>query len=293
MRSKINFLRNTSFLFAGIVTMIFIVLVFFFNNFQNQHDSLLKNELNALGSPEQQRELCMFNQSQDSSTTAEMNIQMWNEIQKIPSEEDLFNTENTEPWTCLGPFGMYFPDNNITYAGRIKNIEPPKGSKPLRVAAASGGLWEYQNMVPVPISENLSSQLTTTFVTDPMNDDHIIVGTGEFGYRGSGTGIWYTFDRGETWNQASVNPVPNQVLHIEYSPGSTSVLHAATNEGYFQSNDNGMTWTHKAYGTVTDVSVNSVNPDIIYIGTYWQGVYKSTDGGNTFSLLSGTGLPSQ
>jgi photosystem II stability/assembly factor-like uncharacterized protein len=77
--------------------------------------------------------------------------------------------------------------------------------------------------------------------------------------------------------------------------------------GVFRTTDGGTTWTpitdgQIPLGSIGSIAVAELNPDIIYVGTgsdgvrsnvsTGRGIYKSTNGGDTFAKIS-TGLPTE
>jgi len=217
--------------------------------------------------------------------------QMWADVKQMPSEEEFSATKEVKPWICLGPYGMKVKNEMTFWAGRVKEIEPPTSTKSLRVGAASGGLWEYFYLLPVPLSDEITSQVVTTFATDPLNDDHIILGTGEWKLR-SGTGMFETFDGGISWsNVTTIFPVPPYFYHIRYAPSNPSIIYAATAYGCFRSDNNGQTWNWIFSGHCTDIAINSNDPNIIFTASWGDAVYKSINGGAAWEKISNAGLP--
>ena len=112
-----------------------------------------------------------------------------------------------------------------------------------------------------------TSQASSTFVTNPGNKNIIFAGTGEESQR-TGTGLWKTTNEGNNWTNIPMSPMPYAFYRIKYTPGNTSIMHAATDVGYFQSTDGGSSWTRKFTGNITDVSINPANTNDLYI-TKW------------------------
>lgn len=77
---------------------------------------------------------------------------------------------------------------------------------------------------------------------------------------------------------------------VSLDPQQMSVLYCAIAwKGVFKSTDSGTTWTKVAEGNYADVAVDPTNTEILWaIRNYGQtnfGVYKSTNGGNSFSKI--------
>ena len=69
---------------------------------------------------------------------------------------------------------------------------------------------------------------------------------------------------------------------------------AGSNGGLWKSTDNGLTYEaqfqNEIVNAIGDVDVSYSNPDIVWVGTgnlsYWgEGVFKSTDGGQTWTHM--------
>jgi photosystem II stability/assembly factor-like uncharacterized protein len=241
----------------------------------------------------EKRFFALWNHPYSNGIPPEVQFRIMNEIKALRHEGEL-NPNSTNSWKPLGPFGESYPDSpSIKYAGRVKDIEPPRGGVDLRVGAASGGIWDLQSpSVYTPLSSGLPSAWLGSFTTDPANPNIIYAGTGEPDVMG-GIGLWRTIDGGVSWQQQSFDSdMPWCFYKIRFDPNISGRIHAATSDGYFRSDDNGNTWTLKFAGLISDFAVNVTNSNIMYIaqkspGT--AGILKSTNGGNSFTRI--TALP--
>jgi hypothetical protein len=214
------------------------------------------------------------------------------------------NKNKAGTWTLAGPsFStqpalLNFSGKSYVTSGRVTAlaIDPNcnQGHCRLWLAAAGGGVWRsdkalHNNPQWRWVSEGLPSNAIGTLTYDAATDT-LYAGTGE----------------------------PNAAVDNE------------AGLGLFKSTDGGDTWTHLPAITTTavsgpytgdafkDRSINSVvvdptNPNVLYVGSMsglrgissvlsagvvgaptplpGRGVYKSTDGGQTFTYLNGTTLP--
>lgn len=197
-------------------------------------------------------------------------------------------------WELLGPWGASQPSLAIyKYSGRVTDMElTSTNNDDLKVMAASGNLWKYQagTLVGECISNALNSPNGGAILSDPLNTNTIFVGTGEPSIT-SGTGLWKTIDGGVTWSNIVMTPTPASFYRLLYDPNNANKIHAATSTGYYRSDDAGATWTRFKTGNCTDVVVDFTTGINVYIAIWSQGLFKSTDGGDTFLTLNSGGAP--
>lgn len=190
--------------------------------------------------------------------------------------------------------------------------------------AASGGLWKTTDGGAVwkPLWDKFpeASPAVGAVAVAPSNPNIVYAGTGEINIRGNvltGNGLYKSTDAGKTWAYAGLRDT--QVIgRIIVDPKNPDRLFIAAlghtfgpnkERGIYRSTDGGKTWENvlhvdeKTGGS--DVAFDRTNPNILYAGM-WQayrhpwimesggagsGLYKSTDGGSTWTRLSGNGLP--
>ncbi len=153
-------------------------------------------------------------------------------------------------WRSIGPANM---------SGRVTDVEGlPSPSKTFYAAAATGGIWKTTNN-------------GTTF--RPVFQNERVVSLGDIAIAPSDTlQIW-----AGTGEEDSRNSI---------SPGG----------GIYKSTDGGLTWELKGLeGTehIGRIVVHPTNPDIVWVaalGALWRsnperGLYKTTDGGDTWELV--------
>jgi len=119
-------------------------------------------------------------------------------------------------------------------------------------------------------------------------------------------GIFKTSNHGTTWESIFDNEVTSSIGDIAIAPSNPNVVYVGTGEannrqssswgyGMYRSEDAGKTWTHLGLEKTQHIGrvvVDPTNPDTVYVaalGRLWgpnpeRGLYKSTDGGKTWTL---------
>ena len=190
------------------------------------------------------------------------------------------------------------------------------------VGAASGGIWKTEdgglNWKPIFDDKDVHSIGSITIA--PSDKQVIYAGTGESSIRSNvsiGNGVWKSDDGGETWNHSGLKN-SGRIGRIIVHPDDADVAFAAVlghgyspqkERGIWKTVDGGKTWKQVLHVNdktgASDIEMNPENPRILYAGMWelelktWQrvsggpgsGLYKSTDGGETWKKLEGSELP--
>ncbi len=104
-------------------------------------------------------------------------------------------------------------------------------------------------------------------------------------YAGLSTGAVYrSADRGQTWTRAGTVPRGGSINALAQDPEKAGRLFAATGGGGFLSEDRGASWKDLQIGGTNGVSILSLaidpwKPAILLAGTRGRGIFRSTDGG--------------
>ena len=101
-------------------------------------------------------------------------------------------------------------------------------------------------------------------------------------YRGGPDGGWEQLTKGL--------PSPVSVQAITVHPTDSNVVFVGAQDGVFRSQDGGTSWERSAFPAglqVWSVAVHPRNPQVVYAGTSPVGVFRSDDGGRTFTPLPG------
>jgi len=209
-------------------------------------------------------------------------------------------------------------------SGRVVDIDAnPADPAEFYVAFATGGLWYTANngLSFTPIFDNNDNLFMGDIAVD-WKTKTIWVGTGEVNSSRSsyaGNGVYKSRDNGKTWEYLGL-PETHHIGKILLHPTDPNTVWVAAlghlysfnkERGVYKTTDGGKTWKQTLAiddktGAV-DIDIDPTNPNIVYASMWYRtrtawnfeeggktsGIYKSTDGGNTWTLLSkeGSGLP--
>ncbi|NNF26606.1 MAG: glycosyl hydrolase, partial [Gemmatimonadetes bacterium] len=185
--------------------------------------------------------------------------------------------------------------------------------------ATGGGLWKTSDggltWSPVTDGKIGSASIGAVQVCE-ADPDVLYIGGGETQIRGNiqqGDGVYKSTDAGETWEHLGLEETQN-IARIRIHPQNCDVAwvaafgkHSAENpeRGVYKTVDGGETWDlvlHKSpKAGATDLVMDATNPDVLYASIWeaWRkswgassggedsGLYKSTDGGETWNEITG------
>ena len=125
----------------------------------------------------------------------------------------------------------------------------------------------------------------------------IYAGTGEWtpgwGPSYGGAGVFVSTDAGATWTQRPAVQSRN-IGKLVVDPTNPQRLWTCGDAGLELSTDGGLTWTTLKTGTISDIVLDPTNANTILIAIEFDGIYRSTNSGTTFTQLtaapSGSGL---
>ena len=165
-----------------------------------------------------------------------------------------------------------------------------------------GGLtWNKTNGIGLPHD---SDSHFDAFLVDPFNPAILYASITTSNHPGFTTTLYQSLDSGASWSAVSAIGLPSgKVQALLIAPTKPATLYAATGiNGLYKSIDGGGHWTMAKRGLPTlwlfvkTLVVDSTNPLTLYAvisgaDSFLDAVYKSTDGGERWTLLRHTGLP--
>ncbi len=212
-------------------------------------------------------------------------------------------------WRAIGPAVM---------GGRTVDIDAVE-KKPWIIYAAIGpsGVWKSENAGVTwnPIFFNEATVSVGDVTIAQSHPEIIWVGTGEATCRNSvtiGDGVYKSIDGGKTWQNMGLKET-RHISRIVINPGDPNIVYVAAmghlwgpNEerGIYKTTDGGKTWKKVLYVNAdtgfADLAMDPADSLILYAAAYeyrrlpyyfssggaGSGIYKTTDGGETWKRLT-------
>ncbi|HEV2608587.1 MAG TPA: hypothetical protein VGT79_11470, partial [Xanthomonadaceae bacterium] len=218
-------------------------------------------------------------------------------------------------WRLLGPFR----------GGRVLAVAGVQGQpQHFYFGAVNGGVWETLDAGRTwqPIFDDQPVGSIGAIAIAPSDPKVIYVGSGEADMRSDiaqGDGMYRSADAGKTWKKIALTD-SQQIGKVIVDPRDANTVFVAAlghpygpnaERGVFRSRDGGAHWDRvlgkdDVTGAI-DLAFEPGNPQVVY-AAMWQarrtpwnvyppasgpgsGLYKSSDGGSTWSQVSGNGFP--
>lgn len=217
------------------------------------------------------------------------------------------------PWKPVGPKGNF---DTSDFNGRLTGIHIRKIGVAafIYTGACSGGMWLTAANSPSwsSIGETLPNPSVRAFAIHPSNFLEILAGTGDW-RRYPGAGMYRSLNGGTSWDEVILPVTPDSFFRIHYLPTNPNIVVAAcgsrgdaTRGGILRSTRGGVSdswdFAHRdtggeMRGVATDLVLHPTNPSIQYAcllipgSISGRGVYKSTDSGATWTMLTDPSLP--
>lgn len=190
-------------------------------------------------------------------------------------------------WQTIGPF-----TTNVKLGqGRINTfIIDPNNKETFYTGAPAGGLWKSDDSGKnwVPLTDELPQIGISGIAIDERNSDIIYVATGDDDSRDTySVGILKSIDGGENWDKtglefSNTNAITNEIyMH----PDNPDIIWTSSNQGFYKSDDAGLTWSRNLVNNIVDFKLKPGNPEIVYAVSRSK-FYRSTNGGDSFVVIS-------
>ncbi|HSM61522.1 MAG TPA: hypothetical protein VK849_12020 [Longimicrobiales bacterium] len=221
----------------------------------------------------------------------------------------------------------FFARADFRYVGPVGNrvsavIGEPGNPNVYYVGAASGGVFKSADGGHTwhPIFDGQPAQSIGALALAPSDPNVLWAGTGEAFIRSNvsiGNGVYRSTDGGQTWRHMGLER-SGRIGRIAVDPRDPDVVFVAAlghlygpqqERGLYRTRDGGETWERVLFAGedagAVDVVMSPANPRVLFAAT-WQilirpwgrwsggpggGLWRSTDGGDTWTRLEGRGLP--
>jgi photosystem II stability/assembly factor-like uncharacterized protein len=218
-------------------------------------------------------------------------------------------------WRLIGPFR----------GGRaVATAGVPGDPNTFYFGTVDGGIWKTTNagVTWTPVFDHQPVASIGAIAVAPSDPKIIYVGTGESDIRSdlaSGDGLYRSTDGGESWQNVGLRDT-RQISRIVIDPQNANIVYVGAlghaygpnNErGVYESSDGGEHWTRVLdqgpETGIADLAIATDHPNILFASTWhthrppWStyapidaagsGLFRSQDGGNSWTRLAGSGLP--
>ena len=217
-------------------------------------------------------------------------------------------------WRQIGPNGQ---------GGRVDDLAVRPGAPSTYfVGLSTGGVWRTVNNGTTfeSVFDTYGTHSIGALGLAPSDPDILYVGTGEANNRQSssfGEGVYKSSDGGETFTHIGLRETQSIARVLVHPSDPNTVWVAAVGRlfgpnperGVFKSTDGGGTWNKVLYVDedtgATDLVLDPSNPNRLFAATYQRrrsaccfvgggpgsGIWRSDDGGDSWTRLTGNGLP--
>jgi photosystem II stability/assembly factor-like uncharacterized protein len=191
------------------------------------------------------------------------------------------------------------------------------------IGAASGGLWKTQDggVKWAPMTDSLNVSSIGSIAIAPSDPNQVWIGTGEtFVIRPAhamGDGVYRSINAGKSWQHMGLEKT-GRIGRVIVHPDRPEIIYVAAlghtygpqkERGVYRSTNGGKDWEQILFidqGTgAADLAIDPKDPNTLYAAMWsvnintWGlnsggpggGIYKSTDGGDSWVALATQGLP--
>ena len=149
--------------------------------------------------------------------------------------------------------------------------------------------WKKVNtgLIPEQVLEASMALGVNILAVDPQSPETV--------YAGTTNGLFKTANGAESWTRIG-ETLPDQfVSWIAIDPSVTETLYVVGREGIAKSRDGGISWTRMNSGLTTlnmrTITISPHDSQTLYAGTNGSGLYRSTNGGESWTSIPLTVVP--
>ncbi len=210
---------------------------------------------------------------------------------------------STGNWTSMGPTST---TGGYSGLGRLNCVAFRSGdNNTIYTGSPSGGLWKttdggsnWTALTDQNAVIGLSDAIVIAGTTTASDTIYIASGDRDVGSMwalGGGQsndnnsiGILKSIDGGSTWSTTGLTFTASQKRTINRMlvvPNNNDILYAATSVGLYKTSDAGITWTQLVSTEFVDIKLKPGDAQTIYGSTRTGKIYRSTNGGSSFSTV--------
>ncbi len=188
-------------------------------------------------------------------------------------------------WVNIGPTSTVETNGSLRVSGRVTALAvDPSNTNTVYLGGAQGGIWKSTDAGVnwTPLTDNQASLATGSMVLDPLNSQIIYVGTGEENFGADnyyGIGILKSTNGGTSWTNVADSTKFSNITEPECNPVTIGLQGIGGGCGGLRIGG----LAASTLGGGSTVLLAAVEGGFSNTG----GLYRSTDGGTTWILVSG------
>ncbi len=200
-------------------------------------------------------------------------------------------------WTGIGPFDFDKDAAGRSHAPGAAHVytleKAPSNPDILYCGTATAGVWKTtdRGLHWTCVTHEMPLNYCNAVEIHPTNPDIALFG--------GNNRLYKTTDGGVNWTEigdAAFNNVTHDIREIAFQPGNPNVLFVGSNRGFYRSVDGGASFTKiigvQAEGYFSEIEFKPDDPNTMFVlqsevQDLYTELYKSTDGGVTFTIMSG------
>ncbi|MFN8279269.1 MAG: glycosyl hydrolase [Saprospiraceae bacterium] len=204
-------------------------------------------------------------------------------------------------------------ENQIRFNHQLNNITFMRIIVTIFLALVTTFLWAQKTDKPAEISADLFNALSFRSIGPAVTSGRVVdfavnpSNPNEYFVAAACGGVWKTTNRGTTYSPVFDGQGSYSIGCVIIDPSNANIVWVGSGEnnnqrsvaygdGVYKSEDGGKTWKNKGLKLsehIGRIAVDPTNSNIVYVAAYgpvWKeggerGLYKSTDGGETWTLI--------
>lgn len=313
MRKLINKRRA---LFAGLPIMLLILTGIFFYKPESKDFGFFKVDDQGIKQQVSEDEARKIGKK-EKKAFKESNMQAFylpKTLEEVSAERDMYLKQHgsfgtlgenlpgdnpVDSWSNVGPMGIYDFSENVQHSGRVVSFEMfGDNANIMFCGAASGGLWKSSDagLSWFKLMDTLSCPTVSSIACSQLASDNTVWFSTGSEFNGAGVQIGRVYkstNGGSSFTSVSTFPLdPGNICKIEINPYDKNRVFVGCQGGLFKTTNGGTTFNHIIpYGSVVCDVITYTNlllPDTanVLAAIEGNGIWRSTNGGNNFSLLT-------